>query len=312
MTLGSALTRKPSIAAFDKFVAHTKTTKYSYEETIYIDNTTKVTITCPTHGNFEQQPDNHRNGQGCPKCKFDKLIGIRKDTAEDFIHKALLVHGSKYDYSNVVYTLSVTPVEIICPLHGSFLQKPVEHLTGRGCRKCAIQSRTEKNKWTNQEFIKKASEVHNNKYDYSQVEYSKMHNKIKIICSVHGEFFQKAANHIQGQGCPSCGNIQKLKKYHEHPTILYMLFFKNLNLYKLGITMEKRGLTKRYSHEKEKYEICQQVLFNKGEDAYQLEQALLNKYKQWAYVGPNILQAGNTELFTKNILLDYFKPDKKL
>lgn len=54
------------------------------------------------------------------------------------------------------------------------------------------------------EFIKRASLKHNGMYDYSHSVYTKMHDQIEILCKVHGSFFQKACNHINGAGCPSC------------------------------------------------------------------------------------------------------------
>lgn len=54
-------------------------------------------------------------------------------------------------------------------------------------------------------FKQKASVVHQDFYDYSQVEYVKTHDKVAIICPVHGVFYQSPANHLQGHGCPKCG-----------------------------------------------------------------------------------------------------------
>ena len=44
---------------------------YNYSKTNYINNKTKVIITCPIHGDFEQAPANHLGGQGCRKCKIE-------------------------------------------------------------------------------------------------------------------------------------------------------------------------------------------------------------------------------------------------
>lgn len=42
---------------------------YSYSKSVYITNKVKLTITCKTHGDFLQTPDNHvTNNQGCPSC----------------------------------------------------------------------------------------------------------------------------------------------------------------------------------------------------------------------------------------------------
>lgn len=57
-------------------------------------------------------------------------------TTADFISKARLVHGDKYDYSSTVYTCSKNKVAIVCPTHGVFYQLPSTHLRGSGCPKC--------------------------------------------------------------------------------------------------------------------------------------------------------------------------------
>lgn len=57
-------------------------------------------------------------------------------TKEEFVTKARLVHGDKYDYSKVIYSNNKTKVIITCDKHGDFLQTPNKHLLGRGCPQC--------------------------------------------------------------------------------------------------------------------------------------------------------------------------------
>ena len=68
--------------------------------------------------------------------------------------------------------------------------------------------------WTTQSFIEKASLIHSNKYNYDKVEYINNKTKVKIVCSIHGEFQQTPLLHIgqQTQGCPKCGIIQRSSK----------------------------------------------------------------------------------------------------
>ena len=78
----------------------------------------------------------------------------------------------------------------------------------------------EASKSTTEDFIKKAKELHGDKYDYSKVNYLRSRDKVKIICPTHGEFEQKANNHLNGQGCPMCkisttdSFIKKAKTVH--------------------------------------------------------------------------------------------------
>ena len=69
-------------------------------------------------------------------------------------------------------------------------------------------------KISSEEFITRSNNIHNNKYDYSKVEYVNNKTKVCIICPEHGEFWQTPKNHLLGQGCPICGEeiARKCKK----------------------------------------------------------------------------------------------------
>ena len=112
--------------------------KYDYSKVNYINANTPVTITCPIHGDFSMSPSNHvRQHQGCPKCGNLKKGSYKKSNTEQFVNKSHQVHGDKYDYSKVNYINNHTKVCIICPKHGEFWQKPIDHLNGHGCPECA-------------------------------------------------------------------------------------------------------------------------------------------------------------------------------
>lgn len=59
----------------------------------------------------------------------------------DFIKKANEVHNNYYDYSEFIYVKSNVKGIIICPNHGSFLQRSNSHLSGSGCKKCKVGRR---------------------------------------------------------------------------------------------------------------------------------------------------------------------------
>jgi very-short-patch-repair endonuclease/Zn-finger nucleic acid-binding protein len=166
--------------------------KYDYSLVNYINAKTKINIICPIHGKFEQIPRNHISGQQCQKCS-----GVFMDK-EYFITKANSIHNSKYDYSLVNYVNSLTCVDIICPIHGMFKQKPKHHLNGKECQKCSGKYMDSKY------FIELANKIHGVKYSYDLVKYETGKTKIKIICPIHGEFSQLANSHLNGRGCPIC------------------------------------------------------------------------------------------------------------
>ena len=170
--------------------------KYDYSKVNYTGDKTKVTIICEEHGHgeFEQIPNSHKRGYGCPKCgSYAKL------TTEYVIEQFREVHGDKYDYSKVNYTGDKTNVTIICPKHGEFEQSPSSHKQVQGCPKCHGNA-----KLTTEDVIKQFREVHGDKYDYSKVNYTGSNNKVVIICPKHGEFEQLPNGHKQGRGCPKC------------------------------------------------------------------------------------------------------------
>jgi hypothetical protein len=129
---------------------------------------------------------------------------------EIFINKAILKHNNKYDYSIVNYINSYTKVIIICPIHGSFLQIPNNHLRGSGCIDCGVINSHNKQKDCN--FIDDFINANNDKYDYSLVNYIDNKTKISVICKEHGTFEITPFNHKNGIGCKKCGIIARTEK----------------------------------------------------------------------------------------------------
>lgn len=170
--------------------------KYLYDKIVYKGSDVKILIICPKHGEFWQTPHMHLSGQGCPEC----CDNITK-TTEEYIKKCREVHGNKYDYSKVKYINAYSKVKIICPIHGEFEQRARTHSNGHGCPQCSG-----KRKYDKEYFLKKAKEIHGDRYDYSLItEIKNNKDKIPIICPKHGIFYQAIENHIlQRQGCPRC------------------------------------------------------------------------------------------------------------
>jgi hypothetical protein len=161
----------------------------------------------------------------------------RRLTTADFIERATKVHGDKYDYSKVDYENNRTPVQIICPTHGVFLQSPDNHMSGKGCKYCGGTQKSNTN-----DFIEKARKVHGDKYDYSQVKYEGGHTKVTIFCPIHNNYFeQTASSHLSGSGCKLCRNedlsnrfnmgregfIERAEKVHGDKYDYSMVVYKN-------------------------------------------------------------------------------------
>lgn len=114
--------------------------RYDYSNVEYVNNSTNVCIICPIHGIFWQKPNNHINGKGCRKCSNERIGERCRYSSHEFVEKAQLIHGDKYDYSKVNYVNTKKKVCIICPEHGEFWQVPNYHIDGCGCPQCGKES----------------------------------------------------------------------------------------------------------------------------------------------------------------------------
>lgn len=172
--------------------------KYKYGD--YINFRTKMTIICPIHGEIKMSPQSHLSSKtGCRLCGAELKI-IPED---EFLKKANKKFNNKFKYGK--YTKFCSKIEIECPIHGKFLDTPQHHLyTKAGCPKCGKIEMGKTQSLGIEEFIKRANEIHEDKYDYLKFVYTTNKMKSIIICPIHGEFLQRPDHHLQGQGCPKC------------------------------------------------------------------------------------------------------------
>lgn len=196
-----------------------------YSNTVYVNMRTPIQFVCPKHGVMTQMPNQHLWGKGCPICND----GGRKST-EQFIEDARRIHGDLYDYSLTEYVSRAQNVKIICREHGIFEQLPSNHLKGSICPECAKLEGAEKNKISQEEFIRRAKEEHGDWYDYSETVYVSMESPITFRCPKHGYMTQIANNHVRGEGCPVCASSKGerrvynwLKRHHVPFKSQYML-----------------------------------------------------------------------------------------
>lgn len=178
--------------------------KYDYSKSVYGGKDKKVCIICPEHGEFWQTPHNHCQGQNCPLCALEN----KANTTEQFIEAARKIHGDRYDYSMTKYKDIKTKVEIICPVHGVFYQRPDIHLSGSICPVCVREAKMN----TLEYYIQLSIEKHGDKYDFSNATYLGATKKIEVRCKNCGNiFFITPSSLIKGRGCKMC-NIEEERK----------------------------------------------------------------------------------------------------
>ena len=180
---------------------------YDYSKVVYINNSTKIIITCNLCGReISITPSHHLRGQGCKPCGIKRFADSQRKSTDDFKIEANKSHHGKYDYSKSVYVSRHKKLTIICPVHGEFEQTPGNHYR-YGCNKCGCEITAKKQKHSNIEVLNQMGLIHSNKYLYPGFDNSSMKGKIDIECPIHGIFKQKLSNHIHKQyGCPKCAS----------------------------------------------------------------------------------------------------------
>ena len=223
--------------SFDEFVKLAREThgdKYEYVEYTYVGMKSPMTIICPEHGEFRQDPYAHIHGAGCAKC-YGRYYN-KQEAQERFIERCKEIHGDKYDYSKTVYTGHHNNVTITCHKldefgdeHGDFVQEAARHVNGAGCKKCAKQY------MDRDLFVKKANLIHDGFYTYNNVEYKNSATNVTITCPEHGDFTQNPSSHLNGRGCPLCktSHLERdIEKELKKTSSLYIYQYRNKDIFK--------------------------------------------------------------------------------
>lgn len=192
--------------------------EYDYSKVVYENSYTKVKILCKKHGYFYKTPNDHISGSGCPVCSKNKS----SKTQEVFINQLKSYRGDEFIYDKTHYINATTKVIVTCPKHGDKEATPVHLLLRTApfkCPDCLLERKHD-------QFIKRAKELHGNKYDYSKAKFVKNLERLEIICPIHGSFWQTPNNHLGGHGCRLCGNSSvgevKIDKFLKNNSIRYI------------------------------------------------------------------------------------------
>lgn len=247
-----------------------------------------------------------------------------KYSTEEIVEKFKVIHKDKYDYSKFEYLGSNKKSTIICSIHGEFLQIPKTHLLGQGCIKCGKQILHKKFRLSTSEFIKKAQNVHQDKYDYSTVIYYNGNTPIQIICIKHGKFSQRPYDHLSGKGCYKCGreSLIKNRKTHDFTKTRWIELSKNKlgyfycfkfsndkeSFYKLGITTNLKNRHKRIKSYT--IELIDYIVSSNLEYIWNLELQYKTLFKNIKYV-PSMKFSGSNECYNiSNKIINQIINDK--
>lgn len=166
-------------------------------------------------------------------------MGGKLKSREDVIKDFKEIWGDFYDYSEMEYLGWNKKIRIICPIHGPFEQNCNAHRR-HGCPACGHNKNAAAQRgsvsYDFEEFVKRANKIHNNFYTYPEQEWKGTGEKVRIVCPIHGEFEQRACNHLLKHGCKECRNNNN-RKMHKERTVKFIEDFKNIVLRRGDITV---------------------------------------------------------------------------
>lgn len=194
---------------------------YSYKNAHFINNHTKVSVTCPIHGDFLILPKNHLRGQGCPICGKDKAKQSHKGNYDKFVSNLNKKFGEQFSVPNIKeeYVNEHSTITLQCNKCGKIYHIEPNYILSNqfsGCNEC------------------------NYKIDYGKLNsFSKTNNKIvpfdgfkdkrtdcvTIVCPIHGEYKARIKSILKGKcQCKKCNGYKKLMGEAEFKERLYNKF----------------------------------------------------------------------------------------
>ena len=184
----------PKRKTTEEYIEECKQENYDLPIEEYVNNSTKIKHKCSKCNNiYEQQPNNHLRGQGCPLCGNNKKGLSIKKTTKQYLQEC---KQKGLDLPIESYVDSLTKIKHICIKGHIYLQVPHDHLKGFGCSICSGNKQK-----TPKEYYKLCK---SKGLDLPIEDYINNHTKIKHKCSKGHIYEQVPSDHLYGKGCPKC------------------------------------------------------------------------------------------------------------
>jgi very-short-patch-repair endonuclease len=128
---------------------------------------------------------------------FDRLENEKTNLSKN--RMAVVIEWSGQKYVNEEIT-------ILCSKHGVYSQLMSSFLNDHSCQQCYFDVKKGQNLIETADYLLKFKDTHGERYSYDASSYVNASTKMRIICDVHGEFFQSPITHRRGHGCPKCAD----------------------------------------------------------------------------------------------------------
>ena len=178
-------------------------------------------LSCPDcNESFNTTPEKLMDGLGCPRCE-----GRIKDLRY-YVEEAKKVHGDEYNYSECYLSHNKSGAimlnNIRCKHHGLYSTRADVHIQQKcKCPKCNVPPDKLSPEQRRDAYIRRAIERHGEgHFDYSQVDYHRKRDKVKIRCIIHDYwFYQSLEEHTKKRsmgGCPLCSETTGEREVRLH------------------------------------------------------------------------------------------------
>jgi len=184
---------------------------FDLSQAVYRGMNNPTEFKCPTHGWGTMAAKYIMQGRGCVRCYREGLSRKPRMTRKKVLCRFQEAHGERYDYSLVRYAGQQAAVEIVCPRHGSFWQKPEYHWKGSGCPHCYHEDiRGASQRLSNADFVARAAAALPPHFDFSKAQYENSSTPVEVRCTEHEQtFYANPRGLMAGENpCPSCNHMK--------------------------------------------------------------------------------------------------------
>jgi hypothetical protein len=259
----------------------------------FVNAKNKMVFECAKHGRFETTWDKFVHIRRCSKCYLDAKSTPRK-VDNEFFDNFILTNS--FDFTRLSDCIGADKKVLVrCNKDGYEWYTMYNILVislkngASGCPKCSGT-----NKKTNHDIDEYL--VQDGRGYKRASEYEQMFKHIEVTCPIHGSWAVQPVNLMRGRGCPKCAT-NGFKK--GQPAFLY--YAKLGDVYKIGITKNKVAYRIKRQHQNAR--ILATAYFRSGQDALNVEQLILDKYKLDLVDGRSYgVVEGWTETFAHDIL----------
>lgn len=196
-------------AKWDAFVAD-YCGPYDFSRSVYAGMNRKITFRCPRHGEMQSDAKNMMRGAECYKCMVEARRGKTRITQKKMLARFAEAHGGRYDYSSAVYAGQQRPVEIRCPSHGAFWQKPEYHWSGAGCPQCFESRRGASQRDSIEKLQEKIDATFSPGFDITSRDYQNTYTPVTVRCRAHNVEVATRPNYLTNgwNPCPQCNHMK--------------------------------------------------------------------------------------------------------